>query len=210
MHETILHGCSPNRQTASPTCMLICFLNLPFIFCMHYLLLLLSLSVAMHFIDLLTFSFQLTIGANLGLVSAFTKATLHNLEKEGSPSSPNLRILAQHWPPRLNCTFLEVSGYLALKFVQIFPWFSSPSQLGFLIAQSQQPTSQLDCALRSSRSQLVSQQPGLALYSLGSQSPDLPTFMIIHPGMLQVSSHVHSSFQLTFFLLWVFPCLHLS
>lgn len=34
--------------------------------------------------------------------------------------------------------------------------------------------------------------------------------MIIHPGMFQVSSHVHFGFQLTDFLLWVFPCLQVS
>ena len=40
---------------ASPTCMLIYLLSLPFMFCMHYLSLLLSLSVTMHFIDLTCF-----------------------------------------------------------------------------------------------------------------------------------------------------------
>ena len=113
MHETVLHGCLPNRRTASPTCMLICFLNPPFMFCMHYLSLLLSLSVAMHFIDLFVFICPSTSWANLGLVSAFTKAALRNFGKEGSPSSPYLRILAQHWPLGLFCAFLEDSGFLA-------------------------------------------------------------------------------------------------
>lgn len=48
MHETILHKHSPNRQTTSPTCMIICLLNLSFMFHMHCRSLLLSLSISMH------------------------------------------------------------------------------------------------------------------------------------------------------------------
>lgn len=136
MDETIFHRRSPNRRTISSTCMLIYFLNLPFTFFMNFLSLFLSLSVAMHFIELLAF-FQSVRWANLGPVSDFTNATLRNLEKEDSPSSPDLWILAQHWPPRLNYTFLEVSGYLAQRFVKICPWTNSLSQLESHIAQSQ-------------------------------------------------------------------------
>lgn len=163
MHETVLYGCSPNWRMASPTCMLICLLNPPFMFCMQCLTLLLSLSVAMNFINLLAFSFPSASRANLGPVSAFTKIALCNLEKEGSSSSPYLCILAQHWPPGLSCTFLEVSGCLAQNFAQICPWVSRLSQLESRIVQSQQPTAELDCTFCSSSSQLVSQQPGLCL-----------------------------------------------
>lgn len=45
---------------------------------------------------LLSFSFSLASRANLAPCSAFTKATLHNLGKEGSPSSPDLHTPAQH------------------------------------------------------------------------------------------------------------------
>jgi len=96
-------------------------LNPPFMFFMHYLSILLALSVAMHFINLLSLSYQLTSRANLGPVSTFTKASLRNLEKEGSPSSLDLQIWAHHQPPRLNSTFLKLNGCLAQKFVQICP-----------------------------------------------------------------------------------------
>ena len=163
MHETVLHRRSPNRWTTSPTCMLIYLLNPPFMFCMQFLSLLLSLSVSMHFINLLAFSFPSVSQANLSTVSAFTKAALQNMEKEGSPSSPDLHNLAQHWPPILNCTFLEASGCLAQKFAQICPWANSLSQLESCIPQPEQPTTQMDYAFCSSSYQLVSQQPELCL-----------------------------------------------
>jgi len=130
MHETILHRHSPNRWMASPTCMLICLLNLPFMFCIHFLSLFLSLSVAMHFIDLLSFSFPSMSWASLGPGSAFTKVTLHNLGKEGSPSSLDLCIPAHHQTPWLNCAFLEVSGCLAQNFCKFVPGPASfPSRI---------------------------------------------------------------------------------
>ena len=105
-------------------------------FFMHYLSLLLSLSVVMHFIDLLAFHCLSASRANLGPVSTFTKVSLHNLEKEGSPSSLDLWILAQQWPPGLIYEFLNGSSCLAQEFAQICPWANSPSQLGLYIVQS--------------------------------------------------------------------------
>jgi len=45
---------------------------------------------------------------------------LRNMGKEGSPSSPNLHIPAQHWPPGLFYAFFEDSGCLAHQIAQIF------------------------------------------------------------------------------------------
>lgn len=70
MHETVFHRCSPNWPIASPTCILIYLLNLPFMFYMQYLSLLLSLSFSMHLISLLSSSCPLASRANLGPIFA--------------------------------------------------------------------------------------------------------------------------------------------
>lgn len=48
------------------------------------------------FIVLFSFSFPLASWANLGPDSALTKAAMHNLGKEGSPSSLEMCIPSQH------------------------------------------------------------------------------------------------------------------
>jgi hypothetical protein len=177
-------------------------------FCMHCQSLLLSLSVAMHFTDLLAFSCPSASRANLGPGSAFTKAALRNLGKEGSPSSPDLCIPAQHWPPGLFCAFLEDSGCLAQEIAQICPWASSPSQLELRIAQSQQPTAQLDCAFRRSNSQSsLPDSPDYLLHSSGSQSLSLPVKFVQSCSSVSqvcvVSFPGFALFSLTYFL----PCM---
>ena len=124
---------------------------------------------------LIAFSFPSMSRANLGPSSTFTKATLWNLGKEGSPSSLDLHIPAQHWPPGLFCAFLEDSGCLAQEIAQMCPWANSSSELELCNAQSQQSTTRMDYALHSSSSQPFSQQPHCALCSFGSRYPDLLT-----------------------------------
>lgn len=86
------------------------------------------------FTELLAFNFLSMSQANLGSGSAFTKATLHILGKEGSPSSPDLCINSQNWPPRPFFTFLQDSHYLAQEIGQICPWANSSSQIESCIA----------------------------------------------------------------------------
>jgi len=125
-----------------------CFACTIYHFCYHLVL------PCIHWLD---FSCPSESRANLCPSFTFTKAALRNLGNEGWPSSLDLCIPTQHWPPGLFCAFLEDSGCLAQEIVQICPWASSPSQLELHSAQSQQLVARLDYALCSSSNHSVSQ-----------------------------------------------------
>ena len=112
--------------------------------------------------------------ANLGLDSPFTKVALHNPRKEGSPSSPNFCIPAQHQPPGLFCAFMEDSGYLSQEIAQICP---RAAVLPNYNCAMRNPTSlQLDWTMHCIVP-IVSQSLSsldYSLCSLGSRSPNLP------------------------------------